>query len=129
LNGTISICDEGSLIAISGCGMWSLDYADMHFADLKKIVEANRDLSGVARVLVDLRAAAVQTPAVADRIREWTNIIYRREDRVAVLVASTLLSGQLRRNGAAGVHFADVGEARAWLMRDDEAPALRRATR
>ena len=110
--------DEQGIVSVIASGFWSPADLEGHFGDLKAAVDAARARHGVARVMVDLRASSVQSREIFDRLREATSAIYGAEDRIAIVAESALLTLQMRRLDAkAGrAAFADVGEARAWLL-------------
>ena len=110
--------DEDGIISVVARGFWSPADLERHFGELTTAVEAARGRSGMARVLVDLRASSVQSQEIFDRLREATSTIYGADDRVAIVAESTLLTMQMRRLDAkAGrAAFTDASEARSWLL-------------
>ncbi|PZU11778.1 hypothetical protein [Sphingomonas sp.] len=117
----ISIADEGSIVRVDGAGSWRLDYLDGHFERLEHMLLAIRRARRRVRVLVDLRQAVVQSAAVAERIQYWTDRLYEAEDRVAIVVASSLLKSQMRRVAAITQRefFLSESAGRTWLMAND----------
>lgn len=110
--------DEAGIVGVVASGFWSPADLEGHLGDLKAAVDAARARHGIARVLVDLRVSSVQSREIFDRLREATSAIYGADDRIAIVAESALLTLQMRRLDAkAGrAAFADVGEARAWLL-------------
>ena len=94
--GSIRFIDYGEYVAVQGTGYWSPAYLDAHFAELADILVRLRKQRKV-RVLVDLTQAAVQSAGTAERLSHWTSKIYREEDRVAIVLASSLIKAQMRR--------------------------------
>ena len=66
------------MVEVRSEGFWTADYAYAQPAQLDAALTGRRARFGLARVLVDLRQAAVQPPE--------TGRVYRPEDRVAVSV-------------------------------------------
>ena len=85
------------IIRITGVGMWTVDYIDVHFAELALLIERVRAQHGEVLALVDLSRAPVQTPEVADRIHRATARLYGADDRIALIVQSFLLKAQMKR--------------------------------
>lgn len=106
------------LIEVTGTGQWTRADADEHFAALAGVLRRAREKAGTVRVLVDLRTAGAQPAATTERIAHWTGLLYREGDRVAILVASSLLKSQMRRitTRATRELFISEDAARLWLM-------------
>ena len=85
------------IIRITGVGMWTVDYIDVHFAELALLIERVRAQHGEVLALVDLSRAPVQPAEVAARIHDATKRLYRANDRVALIVQSFLLKAQMKR--------------------------------
>ena len=95
MNGDLSftVDERAALVRVTGRGMWSAERTATHFNTLDKALQRMRRQRGDARVLVDLREAAVQTAQTAEVMKQWTARIYRDVDRVAVVCATTAHSG------------------------------------
>ena len=104
-------------VSVIGRGMWSPGYCDQHFSALGVMLERVRKHSGGVRVLVQIKEAPVQSAATIERVVHWTKIIYAVGDRVAIVVASSLMKSQMRRIHMAAKREIFVSEtaARAWL--------------
>lgn len=94
---TFDVVPLESFIRVTGRGFWTVEEIDAHFAELELALDASRQSLGAATVLVDLRDAPVQTAAVTERLGWWTGRLYQAQDRVAIILASSLLKSQMRR--------------------------------
>jgi hypothetical protein len=114
---------DTGLIRVVGVGVWTAAACDRHFAEVERMVLAARRAPRPVRLLVDLRRSGEQDERTTERIGHWTRQIYTAEDRVAMLVESTLLKAQMRRRLDGGRHAMFVSEAaaRLWLFAYDEA--------
>lgn len=97
--------------------MWSPDEARAHFDNVEREVKAMRLRNLPVNVLVDLTAAVVQTQATSLAMREGSERVHSRVDRVAVVGCSTLHGLQVKRDVevAATGFFEQVEEAMAWI--------------
>lgn len=105
-------------LRVEGRGLWSAAFIDDHFGALQTQIEAMRAQHGRARVLVNLCTAMIQTNETADRIRHWTGLIYKQQDRVAIVLASSLLKSQMRRVAIIADRELFLSETNAlgWLL-------------
>jgi hypothetical protein len=112
----IAICDR--YLRVDGKGLWSATFIDEHFGPLHQQIIAMRQRDGRARVLVNLSAAMIQPPETAERIRHWTGLIYKERDRVAIVLASSLLKSQMRRVAIIADRELFLSETNAlgWLL-------------
>jgi len=94
--GSIRFIDYVQYVSVQGTGYWSPAYVDEHFSELGTMLDRVRKARKV-RVLVELTQAAVQGEETARRVSHWTAKLYREEDRVAIVLASSLLKAQMRR--------------------------------
>jgi non-ribosomal peptide synthetase component F len=85
------------VIKVAGHGLWFPAYVDAHFAALERLATRVREEHGEVRALVDLRRSLAQPPETADRISHWTQRIYQAGDRVAIILANSMLKAQMRR--------------------------------
>ncbi len=115
---SISIETHGAYLRVLGKGLWSAAFIDDHFGALERQVEELRQRERRARVLVNLCEAMIQPAETAARIRHWTGLIYREQDKVALVVASSLLKSQMRRVAVIADRelFLSEANALAWLM-------------
>lgn len=78
------------VIYVESKGIWNEQIVRRHFADLETLLVEWRTRFGGARVLVDLRAAGEQSPAVDTLLRSLIMAVYVETDRVATLVSVDL---------------------------------------
>jgi hypothetical protein len=109
--------DADGSVRITAQGSWLAEEIDRHFVALDNQLRAIRASGGRARVLVDLRQAPVQADETAARLQRWTGRIYAAEDKVAILVGSSLLKAQMRQLPMAARRelFLSEGAALQWL--------------
>ena len=135
MNGDLSftVDERAALVRVTGSGMWSAERTATHFNNLDKALRRMRQQRGGARVLVDLREAAVQTAQTAQVMKQWTGRIYRDVDRVAVVCATALLALQIKHSAQVPdlATFLQVEPAQAWVLagKADAAPAQGAARR
>ena len=86
------------VVRIRGQGFWSQELLDRHFAELRNVIAEARRHSSSLRVIVDLTKAGVQTAEISQSIEAFRNEAYGPEDRVAIVVSSSLVKLQLRRS-------------------------------
>lgn len=98
-------------------GCWSLAETGRYIADLNDLIVASRTAIGKVRVLLDRRAVSVQTPEVAARLADANRAIFRGDDRIALVVDSSLMKASLRqRMPHAGTKaFLSIDAAETWL--------------
>ena len=105
------------IVYVIGRGFWNDDLVSNHFAELRRTAQLARRNASYVRVLVDLREASVQSPAVAARIMAETRLVWTEKDRIAVVIQSTLAKMQINRVVDSGNHasFVAIEDARKWL--------------
>ncbi len=105
------------IIRITGIGAWTLDYVDVHFAELAVLIDRVRDQNGEVLALVDLSRAPVQSDEVAERINRATAQLYGARDRIALIVQSFLLKAQMKRAAwkSNTAIFVSANAAETWL--------------
>lgn len=115
--GGFDTLDEGRFLRVTGVGLWTVAMIDAHFVAVAATLRAMRSVRGHAAVLVDLRRAAVQPGPVADALSAWTSKLYIARDRVAIVVASSLVKSQSRRVEIAATRelFVSMNAAELWL--------------
>lgn len=126
MNSLTSVYDPAKqVINVVGIGLWSEDVIKCHFASLVDILSNVRATKIPVRVLSDLREAAVQAPEIAQRIAAFTAQAYRPGDRIAILVASSLVKMQMRRsvNNQDTMAFLSPSAAQTWLFAYDAVAA------
>ena len=115
---TRAVDPSTGIIIVEGRGLWSPEAADDHFEAMAALIRQARTKPHGVRVLIDLRAAAVQTTDTSRSIQDQSELLYEPQDWVAIVLSSSLLAMQMRRvSGAATYrHFNDPCEARSWLL-------------
>jgi hypothetical protein len=105
------------IIRITGIGAWTVDYVDVHFAELAVLIDRVRSQHGEVLALVDLSRAPVQSDEVAARIHSATARLYTARDRIALIVQSFLLKAQMKRATwqANAAIFVSPNAAETWL--------------
>jgi hypothetical protein len=123
------VVQSENFIRVTGRGFWSVKQIDDHFARLERTLDESRLAQDSALVLVDLRDATVQAAAVADRLGWWTERLYSAQDRVAIVLASSLLKAQMRRVPMAATRelFLSPMAALTWLTAGLRGPAVAHA--
>lgn len=115
---TLSPPGADGIIRVTGSGMWTPEEVAAHFSELDGVVKAARARHGMARVLVDLRDAPVQTQETAAALGIWTSSVYQPIDRVATICSATLVTMQIRHRVQIfqiGM-FREPGPAIEWLF-------------
>lgn len=105
------------IIHIVGSGLWSAATAERNFLDMQAAAATARQQMPNLRVLVDIRAAAVQTPEATARMQGHIESLWGSTDRIAVVVGSILAKMQVDRVTDSQTHriFATIADAKAWL--------------
>ncbi len=105
------------IIRITGIGAWTVDYVDVHFAELAVLIDRVREQNGEVLALVDLSRAPVQSDEVAERINRATAQLYGARDRIALIVQSFLLKTQMKRAAwkSNTAIFVSANAAETWL--------------
>jgi hypothetical protein len=111
------------LIRSWASGLWSMRLMRSFFAAYEAEIAALRDAGLPLRVIGDVRDSVVQSTEVAQFILERVSALYRPGDRVALIVATSMLKAQLRAVLPAGIHeyFLSGDAAEKWAMAHYEA--------
>jgi hypothetical protein len=106
------------LVCVVGEGTWDVQDANRHFAALAERLSDLRGAGATVRVLVDLRTAADQPPATRACIDRWAARVYRPDDRVAIIVGSSIQKAALRATPVVATRelFLSEKAARDWLL-------------
>ena len=109
--------DASGVIHVVGSGCWTPDTSDSHARELQVLIDGCRARGLDIRVLCDLRAMAVDCSKLIAHSRKNAARIYRPEDRIAVVVKTSLAKMQLRRGGSVGnvQMFLSIDAAETWL--------------
>lgn len=97
--GELSFVQDAGIGAfrVRAIGFWSIQQVDAHFIALAKAIAERRRAGKPVHAFVDLSEAAVQAPEIAAKVHAATTSIYRKGDKVAVIVSSILAKAQMRR--------------------------------
>jgi hypothetical protein len=111
------IVPGGGLFLIRGVGMWTAEQARAYFERIARAVDTLRMTRRPIRMLVDLRAAHVQTAETAAAMALGTQRLHRSADRVAFVCATMLLALQVKRDVTTPhiAVFDDMAQARDWV--------------
>jgi hypothetical protein len=105
------------ITVVTGVGSWTPAYVDAHFAELRRQVDAQRQLGIAVQVVVDLRDADIQPQGTSERIAANADNSYREGDRVAIVVSSSIAKMHMRRCAAKRNFelFLSYNAALTWL--------------
>lgn len=124
----ISLDDTMGIVRTGALTFQSAAEVDHYVGVLAKFLETARHRYGRALVLADLCEAPVRSQEAVDRLRSYNQSLYRKHERVALLVESSLLKLQLRRNLVPDLQniFMSRNAAETWLQAGayDPRPAL-----
>lgn len=88
--------DEG-IIVVEVLRFWCVEDTRRYWGDIAWLLPASRERRGGGRVLIDRRGAPIQSAEVVSELQRGFREIYRPQDRIAVVVASSLQKIQSRR--------------------------------
>jgi hypothetical protein len=112
----IEVDPVAGLIRVTRHPLASVIDLGQHFALLESEIAAIRRDGLPLRMIVDIREATVDSPAVAAQIGERVHGFDRPGDRIALIVRPGLLQLQVRRETPAHHRMFDtVAAAEAWL--------------
>jgi hypothetical protein len=120
----IVVNERLGLIKVHGSGFWSVSQVKAHFARyMASLAELHRRGLKLS-IIVDLREAAPQSREVSDVLHNIGLDIYRPDDRIAMVVVSSLVKMQMRRVLVADNHefFLSVEAAERWALAYKQAP-------
>ena len=106
------------IIRVLAQGQWTAPQLELHFTALGGLVAERRRSGKQVLVLADVRDSLVQEGDIVERLGRATSGLYEDGDRIAVVVASSLLKMQLKRvvNVANVEFFVSMNAARTWLV-------------
>ena len=109
------------ILTVAVNGSWSTAEVERYAREAGPAFERAREKAGFLRLFIDLRATHVLSQALMDPLAKAGMQYSRADDRVALVVASTLLKLQMRRMlGEAPVPiFLSADEAETWLLGTD----------
>ncbi|HEX7782779.1 MAG TPA: hypothetical protein VF509_08225 [Sphingobium sp.] len=105
------------VIQVVGSGFWTPQDVDRHFGKLGDVVRSVRQSGRQIRVLVNLSGVPPQSLETVERIGVASARIYAKEDRIAIIVDSSLAKMQMRRVVREAQHqiFLSPNAAMTWL--------------
>jgi hypothetical protein len=105
------------LIRGRGEGFWSMKQTTEHFRRWVGCVRTIQNSGLRVRIVADLRQSQTQSREVADFLGRALEGVYRREDRIAMLVSNSLVKMQMRRLLASDIreYFLSMADADAWI--------------
>jgi hypothetical protein len=123
MTGTITTRYDRStgVIHVDSTGVWDIEYFHTFATKQESLINQCQADHGIARVLSDTRIAGVVTREMADLISEFTARCYKPEDRIAIIVESSLLKLQMRRvfSPCRVEVFTSSEAAETWLFERD----------
>ncbi|WBO21487.1 hypothetical protein [Sphingomonas abietis] len=113
--------DERRIIRIDCHGVWTPAQVDACFDELKTLIGEMRTRLNRVRVFVDRRLAVPQPMPTVERLKQHVMQEYRPNDRIAVVVDSSLAKMQLRDQLDPQTHklFLSGHAAATWLSAHD----------
>ncbi len=104
-------------IRATGTGTFSPTQVRAYFRDLGAAIGRIHDAGRSVSALIDLRGSAAQPPEMVALIDEATRTLYRGNDRVAMVVPTSVMKLGLRRALDARCHdfFLSLTAAQTWL--------------
>lgn len=107
------------IVRVTASGLLSESDLEAYVASVRPALEANRRRYGIAKLLLDRRYAPVQPPLIHALLRELMPSYLHVDDALAYLVASALVSIQIKRVLvlARSEIFLEERDALAWLAR------------
>lgn len=116
----LELLPSDNFLHVIGRKFWTIRDVDEHLGRFERALDAFRQSHGTATVMIDLRESPVQSAAVAERFGQWNSRLYLPHDRVAIILASSLLKSQVRRVPIAATRelFLSPTAALTWLMAD-----------
>jgi hypothetical protein len=113
----IAFDPAASLVRAYAAGCWSIDETERYLSALTRFVEGSRAQSGKARVLLDRRDVSVQSPEVAALLATANGRIFQPEDKIALVVDTSLAKVSLRKRmpHPGTKAFLSIDAAETWL--------------
>ncbi len=113
------------ILCVRVVGSWTLPEVERYGREAGAQFAVARQRAGLLRLLVDLSETDILSQSVMDPLAKAGMQYARADDRVALVVNSTLLKLQMKRmiGDAPAAIFVTVDEAAAWLTCDEPAMA------
>lgn len=114
------------ILCVKVMGSWTLPEVERYAREAGLQFPRARQSAGQLRLLIDLSAADVLSQALMAPLAKAGMQYARADDRVALVVGSTLLKLQMKRmiGGAPAGIFLSEREARGWLLSSDTVGAV-----
>ncbi|HZV58406.1 MAG TPA: STAS/SEC14 domain-containing protein [Sphingobium sp.] len=111
----------GGILRVRVVGSWTLPEVERYAREARERFIAARQRAGLLRLLVDLSETDILSQIVIDPLAKAGMQYSHPDDRVALVVSSTLLKLQMRRmmGDAPAAIFASADEAAAWLASNE----------
>lgn len=105
-------------IRVMGSGRWNEADAERYFVDQGPIVAEARRRYGQVKVFFDVRAWVVENPQSATQFQEYNRKLYRPEDRLVAVVATSIAKQHPRTALCVGSPecFVSMSAAEMWLQ-------------
>ena len=116
---------QQGILVVRVIGMWTLPEVDRYAREAGPQFEAARLRAGSLRLLIELSRTEVLSQNILAPLAKAGMQFAREDDRVALVVASSLMKLQMRRMvGDAPAHiFVSEQAARMWLTAHDQVAA------
>jgi len=110
------------ILRVEVVGAWTMAEVERYAQEAGVQFSTARKAAGRLRLLVDLSATAILSQSIIEPLAKAGMQYSRPDDRVTIVVASTLLKLQMKRMvGDAPVPiFVSTQEAAEWLVRPEE---------
>jgi hypothetical protein len=113
---------SAGLLQVRVSGSWTIPEIERYAREAGPQFASARKDAGLLRYLIDLRAANILSQEMMEPLGKAGMQYARADDRIALVVGSTLLKLQMRRMlGDAPIPiFISAPEATTWLLSDDK---------
>lgn len=114
------------ILRVEVVGGWTMPEVERYAREAGPQFTAARKKAGHLRLLIDLMATEVLSQAIIEPLAKAGMQYSRADDRVALVVNSTLMKMQMKRmmGDLPNPIFLVREEAAAWLVSDDSASAV-----
>ncbi|WP_109809076.1 hypothetical protein [Sphingosinithalassobacter portus] len=118
---------EDGVLRVTGSGAWNRMQLTGHFARLHELIRPVRERGEPLLALIDMRGITEMPDEIVAVIDRETARLYQEQDRVAVMVASSLVKMQMKRAAekAQREFFLSAKAALTWLTAYRDIPAGR----
>ena len=118
---------EDGVLRVTGSGPWNRTQLAGHFARLHELIRPIRERGEPLLALIDMRGITEMPDEIVAVIDRETARLYQEQDRVAVMVASSLVKMQMKRAAekAQREFFLSPNAALTWLTAYRGIPAGR----